>query len=283
MRHRVDEIGFTSPSGLADQTRYGFRSRSPREQLEVEFEAPPGGATPAGRARDEVRQQLIDGLGSAVTIVGEGDRVVLGQPAAVLHYAFEDRGKPSQGYVVIANLGSEAHEGDFVQLAFQLEGDASRVPGVVDPVLASLARDQAGPGATWRQVGPFALELPARFAGPRSYVWADDELEQRLTITVHPFDAPAPELDAALDQLARARTIVARDDVPIIYGQLVRARLDDAGVPYFACVAVQAYAIGNPVRERWVEVRAEGRGADEAQVRKRVDDLLASIAVETRP
>jgi hypothetical protein len=74
-----------------------------------------------------------------------------------------------------------------------------------------------------------------------------------------------------------------RDDVPIIYGSLVRLRLrDGAGEQWFACRVVQSYAIGNPVRQRWVEVAVDGRLADEAQLRKRVDDLLASIAVEER-
>jgi hypothetical protein len=287
MRHRVDEIGFTSPSGLVDATSYVFRASSPREQLEVEFERPAGSATPAAIAIADVRKQLTDYLRSDFTLIAEGTLSLLGKPAEFLHYQFSDRGSAIQGFIVIANLGSEVAEGDWVQLSWQLEHPAAAVRGVVDPVLASFAR--GGPTApaissNLRQAGPWVFELPSRYTGPRSFVWADDEIEQRMTITVHPFDIDKPELDVRVAQIVeRGRVIDAREDVPIIYGKLVRLRLHDAtGEKFFASRVAQDYQVGNPVRDRWVEVAADGLLADEAQLRKRVDDLLASIALEDR-
>ncbi len=287
MRHRVDEIGFTSPSGLADRTSYTFRATGPREQFDVEFERPAGGATPAALALAEVRQQIVDYTRGGFVIVGEGEIGMGGQPGKFLHYQFADDGADIQGFIVVANLGSESNAGDWVQASWQLEVPAAAVRGIVDPVLASFTRGSAmapAIGSGLRQVGPWVVELPARYVGPRSFVWADDEIEQRLSLTVHPFDIPKPDLDARVAEIvARGRTIDHRDDVPIIYGKLVRLRLhDDAGEQFFACRVAQAYQIGNPVRDRWVEVGAEGLLADEAALRKRVDDLLASIAVEDR-
>lgn len=287
MRFRVDEIGFTSPSGLADTTSYTFRATRPREQLEVEFERPPGAATPAAVALADIRGQLAGYPQSGFTVIAEGQLALLGKPAEFLHYQFSDRGADMQGFIVIANLGSEVADGDWVQLSWQLELPAAAVRGVVDPVLASFARGSAmapAIGSNRRQAGPWVFELPSRYAGPRSFVWQDDELEQRLSITIHPFDVDKPDLDARVAQLVeRGRVVDARDDVPIIYGQLVRLRLHDAaGESFFACRVAQAYQIGNPVRDRWVEVAVDGLLADEAQLRKRVDDLLASIAVEDR-
>jgi hypothetical protein len=287
MRHRVDEIGFTSPNGLVDATSYTFRATGPREQLEVESEGPAGGATPAALALADVRQQLVDYLGDAFTLVGAGELVLAGKPAKFLHYQIHDRGSDKQGFIVIANLGSEVADGDWVQLSWQLEVPAAAVRTIVDPVLASFTRGSAmapAKGSNRRQAATWVFELPPRYTGPRSFVWADDEIEQRLSITVHPFDIDKPDLDARVTQIERAgRKVEVRDDVPIIFGQLVRLRLlDEAGERWFACRAAQAYQIGNPVRERWVEVAGEGRLADEAQLRKRIDDLLASIAVEDR-
>lgn len=287
MRYRVDEIGFTSPSGLVDVTGYGFRASDPRALLEVEFEQPVGAATPAAIALADVRGQLTDYLRSDFTLIAEGSLTLLGKPAEFLHYQFSDRGAPVQGFIVIANLGSEQAEGDWVKLSWQLDLPAAAVRGVVDPVLASFTRGSAvAPtiASNLRQAGPWAFELPSRYTGPRSYVWQDDELEQRLAITVHPFDIDKPDLDARVAQLvAGGRVVDVRDDVPIIYGQLVRLRLHDAaGEQFFACRVAQDYQVGNPVRHRWVEVAADGLLADEAQLRKRVDDLLASIALEDR-
>ncbi|MFV8754805.1 hypothetical protein ACNOYE_30025 [Nannocystaceae bacterium ST9] len=290
MRHRVDEIGFASPSGLADRTRYTFRATSPRAQLEVEllggaaeFERAAGSGSPAELAIADVRQQMIDGLGSALTIVGEGEIAVAGKPGRFLHYQFSERGAEQQGFVVIAELADD----DWVQLAWQLEGDAGAVRGAVDPVLASFARgseDAPAIGTNLRRAGGWQFELPSRYAGPRSFAWVDEDAELRLAIGVHPFDVDKPELDARVAALeARGFTLERRDDVPIIHGDMVRLHLRDAsGEAWFACRAAQAYPIGNPVRDRWVEVSIEARLADEATARKRVDDLLASIAVEER-
>ena len=288
MRYRVDEIGFTCPSGLADVTSYSFRSTSPREQLDIEFEAPAGGATPAEHAIADIRQQMVDHLGSALAIVGEGDRSIAGKPGKALHFEFDDHGAPSQGFIVIANLGSDASEGDWVQLSWQFKGSAAALRGLVDPVLASFRAGAATApaiGSNLRQAGPWVFELPSRYAGPRSFVWTDDEAEQRVSITIHPFDVDKPDVAKAIAKLeARGRSVTARDDVPIIYGQLVRLRLQDAaGEQFFVSRAQQAYQIGNPVRVRWVEVAVEGLLADEAALRKRIDDLLASIKVEDRP
>lgn len=287
MRYRVDEIGFTSPSGLADATSYTFRATGPREQLEVESERPAGGATPAALALADVRKQLQDYLGAAFSVIDEGELELAGKPAKFLHYQVQDPKAAKQGFIVIANLGSEVADGDWVQLSWQLEVPAAAVRGIVDPVLASFTRGPATApalGSNRRQAGPWVFELPARYTGPRSFVWADDELEQRLTITVHPFDVDKPDLDAHVARIEQGgRSVELRDDVPIIFGQLVRLRLrDELGERWFACRAAQAYQIGNPVRDRWVEVAAEGRLADEVQLRKRVDDLLASIGVEGR-
>jgi hypothetical protein len=284
MRHRVDEIGFSSPSGLADTTSYVFRATGPREQLDVEFERPPGTATPAEARLAEIRQQMADVLGDEFSVLAEGELTLVGKPAKFLHYQFIDRGSPKQGFIVVANLGSEAADGDWVQLSWQLDVPAGSVRGVVDPVLASFQPGSATIAPNRRQAGPWTFELPSRYAGPRTFVWQDDEIEQRLAITVHPFDIDKPELDDRVATIEQGgKTIEHREDVPIIFGKLVRLRLgDDLGEKWFASRVLQAYQIGNPVRERWVEVAADARLVDEAQVRKRLDELLASIAVEER-
>jgi hypothetical protein len=189
-----------------------------------------------------------------------------------------------------ANLGSEAADGDWVKLNWLLDMPAASVRATVDPVLASSARaSDPAPvptpnGWTRRQAGIWAFDLSGRHTVPRSYVWLDDDAELRLQITVHLFDVEKPDLEARVAAASsRGRSLMNREDVPIIYGQLVRLRVrDEHGEEYFACRVLQGYEIGNPVRMRWVEVAADGLVAEEQRLRKLVDGLLASIAVEAR-
>ncbi len=293
MRSRIDEIVFVSPSGLEDVTAYTFRSTSPREKLSIELELPAGTATPAEVALADVRQQIVDHLDSNFAVVAEGSQAIAGKQGSYLHYSFSDGGKHKQGFIVIANLGSLANDGDWVKLTWLIDAPQSSVRAVVDPVLASFAKasdpppQPTPPGSSRRQAGPWSFDLPDRYVGPRTFVWEDIEAEIRVSITVHPFDVDKPELDArvaATEQ--RGRQLTAQDVVPIPLGQLARLRLRSnlSGVDeeWFAIRSVQGYQVGRPIRFRWVEVAVDGPLAHEARLRKLGDDLLASIAVEER-
>jgi hypothetical protein len=290
MRIRVDEMAFSSPSGLQDATNYTFRATGPREEFSVEFELPVGGATPADATLADTRGQMAGYLQSAFGVDAEGQLVLAGKPAPYMHYHFLDRGETKQGFMCVANLGSELADGDWVKLNWLLDMPAASVRSSVDPVLASFARaSDPAPvptpsGWTRRQAGPWAFDLPSRYTFPRSYVWVDVDAELRVQIAVHHFDVDKPDLEARVAAASsRGRSLVKREDVPIIYGQLVRLRLrDELDEEHFACRVLQGYEIGNPVRMRWVEVAADGPFAEEQRLRKLVDGLLASIAAEVR-
>lgn len=287
---RVDDVTFTAPTGLEDGTNYSFRASDPREEFSLEFELPAGSATPAPEVLADVRQQHVDYLQAKFGVDEQGERLVAGTPASFMRYHFDDRGETKLGVLAVANLGSEAADGDWVKLSWLHEGSQTELSTVVDGVIASFAKAPDPPPAptqdhwTRRQAGIWAFDLPARYVGPHSYLWEDVEAELRVQISVHPYDADKPDLEARVAAaVARGRTIVAREDVPIIYGDLVRLELRDAiDDQWFVCRAVQGYEVGNPVRVRWIEVGASGPFTRETELRRLVDNLLASITVEGR-
>jgi hypothetical protein len=293
MRVRVEEIVFSSPSPspskMEDATNYTFASAA--EEFSVEFELPVGAATPAAEALADTRGQMADYLQSAFTVDEEGQLPSLaGKPAPYMRYHFEDRGAIKQGFMAIANLGSEVADGDWVKLNWLLDVPPDAVRGRVDPVVASFAKaGDPAPVPTpsgWvrRQAGPWEFDLPSGHSIPRSYQWLDPDAELRLQITVHDVDTDKPDLEARVATAqGRGRSLLDREDVPIIFGQLVRLRLrDELDEEWFACRVVQGYESGNPVRTRFVEVAADGPLAEEQRLRRMIDALLASIAVEER-
>ncbi|MFO7564002.1 MAG: hypothetical protein R6X02_15255 [Enhygromyxa sp.] len=291
MRLRVDEIAFSGPSKMEDATNYTFAGADPREEFSVEFELPVGAATPAAEALADTRGQMADYLQSDFGVDEEGELPSLaGKPAPYMRYHFVDRGETKQGFMAVANLGSEAADGDWVKLNWLLDLPADQVRARVDPVIASFAKaGDPAPGPTpsgWvrRQAGPWEFDLPSGHSYPRSYAWLDPDAELRLQITVHPYDVDKPDLEARVAAVQdRGRALLDREDVPIIHGQLVRLRLRDGlDEEWFACRVVQSYEIGNPVRIRHVEVAADGPLAQEQRLRRMVDALLASVRVEER-
>ncbi|EDM74403.1 hypothetical protein PPSIR1_17105 [Plesiocystis pacifica SIR-1] len=297
MRFRVDEIAFDSPAGLEDGTSYCFRADGPRTELTVEFELPGGGATPAAELLDDMCGQMKTHFQGDFGVDDQGELELMGQAVPYRHFHIMDGGQPKQGFTVAANIGNGVHEGDYVKIGWLLDVDAGAVRGIVDPVLASWARaDRPAPGptpagSTRRQAAIWAFDLPAQFSGPRSFTWEDVDAELRVGVTVHPLERfeqaggpREPDLEAHVAELlARGRAQVEREDVPIIHGAMLRlVTKDDYDDHWWSCRARQAYEVGNPVRMRHVEVAADGPLDAQEQLRRVVDELLASISAGGR-
>jgi len=288
MRFQVEDVSFTGPSGLEDCTSYSFKATQPRAELFVEFERPAGDATPASEVLADVRQQHVDYLEAQFVVDDQGQIRIAGAPADYMQYQVDDDGVAWFGLIAVANLGSAEADGDWVKLAWQHEASATDLRALVDAVAASFAKASdpppvaTPPGWTRRQADIWAFDLPADFIGPRSFIWMDVDAELRVQLTIHPYGADKPELDARVAAVeSRGQTILAREDVPIIYGDLVRLHTrDDLDEEWFACRVVQAYEVGNPVRVRWIEVAADGPFTEQADLRRIIDGLLASLVVK---
>lgn len=293
MRLRVDDISFDSPSGLADHSDYNFRARDPRVELGLELELPAGTGTPSDEVITELHGQLDGFPVPAMSVDPPVDRELAGVPGKALRYRFEeDDGTSVHGYMVVANLGSELGDDDWIKLGWQLELPRDQVDAHIDAVLASFARaDQPPPGlpqAGWvrRRAGLWALDLPEHLCYPRTHRFGDLDEEIDVSLTVHALGDPAPPLDDPLTRATRdGLTLVDREDEERDEAQIMRLHLqDDAlGEERFVCRAIQTHELGDPPSECHVQIDASGPWSAAARLRAFVDDLLASVAEEDSP
>jgi hypothetical protein len=294
MRLRVDDISFESPVGLEDRTSYNFRAADPLEELAVRLEFPAGGGTPSDAVIAKVHSQLDALPVPGFAIEQPIDREVAGAPGKSLHYEFDEKSEHMHGVVVVANLGNETHANDYIKFRWTLGSPRAKVVARIDTALASLARvDQPAPAPTpagWvrRHAGVWAFDVPANLSYPRVYSWQDLDAALTISIRVTKLDADPPVIDEPLvDAAHRGEIVVAREDLPLDEGALMRVHLrdDELDADHFVCRSVQRFELDNadPVRSCHVQVDATGRWADEARLRALVDDLLASVRKEQSP
>lgn len=266
-RDRIDDVGFDPPTGLEDASAYVYRAGG------VELTVDHGRAGTAAEQLDGERQRLTDYFGDAVEFRGGPITPLVdqlaGQPVVGHRYVLEG----AHGVSVAADV-----DGGWVRLAFIQADGGEQLDALVPAVCSSFGDRGRVRAGRWR------FELPASFSTPRSRVWLEPEAEWRVTVRVHPLDAPSPDLDREVARFeARGWRVRSREDVPIVHGALVRLLLDDdLGDGWFATRSVQAFERGNPVQTRYVEVSALGPDADAVQLRARVDALLASLTVGER-
>ncbi|GEM_PF-3742024 len=283
MRVRVDDVSFERPAGLADLTSYSYKGSSPRTEFSIECEAPVGGATAAAEVLVDRRSKFEGYFAAAFSVEEEGDVQLGGAPAKFMRYSIDDKGQPISGYIAVANLGA----GDWTMLAWQVGAASDQVAAIVDPMLASFgaadapAPKPAGPGYTRREAGDWAFDVPDGHTYPRIRIYEDPDAELRHEVEVHVLDVDARDLDDRVKIYeGRGWTLVDREDVPIPNGELLRLQFEDPlGDRWFACCSAQRHEVGNPIQNRWVEVRITGPAAITARLRAVMDATLASIAV----
>lgn len=292
MRLGIDEISFESPAGLEDRSTYNFVGTDPREELEVRFEFPAGGATPSDQVIAKLHTQLDGFPVAGFSIDPPSERDVAGVRGQQLRYVFEDGGETMQAVTVVANLGNGTHTNDWVKFSWTFALPAAEADKRVDAVLASLAgAEQPAPapladGWVRRRAGAWALDLPAGLSFPRTHSWADVDARLSISITVTELDAEPPVLDEPLVHAAdRGEDVVDRSDLPLQDGELmcVHLRDDELDAERLVCRSVQVHEFGDPARKCYVLVDAAAPWSAEARLRALVDDLLASVRKEPHP
>lgn len=176
---------------------------------------------------------------------------------------------------------------DLIKFGWQGPGDQAAADAGLDALLASVRPSADAPATVEAEhrrwwVGAYAFDLPAAFVGPTVAELRGVDRRIRARVELHPFGADKLELDGYAARHAKiGRRLVAREDVPIIYGDLIRLELEDPdGAAHFFSASVQGYEVGNPIRIRQVEVEVEGPGELTDTIRSVHEKLLASLDLE---
>lgn len=292
---RVDGVAFESPAGLEDSTSYSYQARATYEELNVELELPVGRAVPAEQVITEVREGLAGYFGAELTIVAQGDQVLVGQPGKFLQYRLDGDEQVVSKIVVANTVRADGQRGDWIKLVWSAWPGAlaagGSVDAVVDPIAASVVPIAAAlkpvlPGHVRQQAGDWQLDVPAHLIGPRTFIYEDIDAELRVELSVLDAGAPDPALEPGV-AIAGAEQ-VSRSDQTLADGERidlhVRSDSDPNGESTLILAKRNIELVGARAGERrYVVISATGPARDSSRLRSIVDDLLASVHGEEEP